>query len=470
MRPPGNLGFPTSAEEFYALRDDRTNRYTENRTYQKAQCAISADASALRDATGQIMLLVACNLLSRWCRHIDILVPTSELSARSFRGGLLGDEILKQMRDADPFGSFSWSDRRIVTAPLQLHVGANPAQGVKATVINASGWVATIGDHGTRLPTSKALNIVGAVGAACLGVAQVFKLAIGVSAERIIRPGAFDLLRLERIHLNATQGTGPRVTNTGLGRILLIGAGSVGSALAYCLQLAAPKCETAIIDKDLVLVENFNRSPLFGKSNFRINKAEALREMLLDASIPSAAYPMSWNEFIRSHGRRPCEFDVWLPLANEENVRASIQCNIPPLMVYAVTNSNWGTSHGRWIPGRDECLVDRFHQPTTEDQLQCSTGQVVTAQGATDAALPFLSMFAGLMVFAELLRLQLPGYPHVPNYALFDFFGALDTIQKMDSRPRSRCDCRSLPAALYKYFNHPSKYFGLSFPKSGFRS
>jgi hypothetical protein len=41
--------------------------------------------------------------------------------------------------------------------------------------------------------------------------------------------------------------------------------------------------------------------------------------------------------------------------------------------------------------------------------LACATGQVEASETIMDAALPFASLFAGLLVAADLVRAQLPG-------------------------------------------------------------
>jgi hypothetical protein len=81
------------------------------------------------------------------------------------------------------------------------------------------------------LPQDDSYNRLGAVAAACLGVAQLFKIALGMPADLWLREGIFDLSRLEWL-------TEPRPlpwpTSADIGRALMVGAGSVGSAAAYC--------------------------------------------------------------------------------------------------------------------------------------------------------------------------------------------------------------------------------------------
>lgn len=462
------MTFPASADEFYRRRDDRTNRYISSREYQRARCVVTIGSAAIHTRNGQTTLLVACNLLSRWCRHVEVVLAPDDLDAADVRGGKLADEVMRVMHDADPFGAFSWSDGQVTADALRLHIGFLPmGSDPQVTVINGGGWLAGLGAPFCATAfEAKDLNIIGSIGAACLGVAQVFKRAMGTSTDGLIRDGLFDLFNLEWLSTTAAGERGPIVRNIQPGRILLVGGGAVGSSFAYCVSLATVQCEIGVVDNDLVLIENFNRSPIFGKSTFGTPKADVVRDALRSASVAAYSFPTSWNEFIAVHAKEARECDVWLPLANEDNVRASIQNNVPPLLIYAATNSNWGASHGRWIPGRDDCLMDRFPMDGGGSVLQCSTSEIETKEGRADAALPFLSMFAGLMVFADLVRLQIRGYPQVPNYCLIDFGGRLDTVQKWDMHPRENCGCKNLSPALYKALNRLSKYFGLAFPES----
>jgi hypothetical protein len=176
------------------------------------------------------------------------------------------------------------------------------------------------------------------------------------------------------------------------------------------------------------------------------------------------AFPFAlwWNEFVLQHARSDFDFDVWLPLANDFGVRFSMQNNVPPLMIHASTGANWGINHGRHVPGRDDCLADRFPREASAQDLACATGQVITSEGAIDAALPFSSLFAGLLITADLVRAQLPDYPQVPNFAFFDWYGAFERIQAWDRIPRPGCICAQQTRATNEQFNGKTRYWSLS--------
>lgn len=452
----------TSAEEFYRLRDDRTNRCLEEVSdFHQSGCLVTIDPALLETYSGQVMLVVSCNLLSRWCRRVTIDIPnvaSHPLLASPY--GQLSEAILSQMFQADPFGQFEVGPRLGEGIAIQLHIGCNlRATAPQRTVISASGWYAGISDSVLINSDKDDQNVIGAIAAACLGVAQVFKYAVG-QTDRRITSGVFDLLRLTRVD-EPQSIQHQELGDLNLGSLLMVGAGSVGSSAAYCLKLLQASCHITIVDKDVVKIENLSRSPLFGAHLLGMNKGEAVGADIRSARISVDTFPGWWSEFIQERGREKNEFDLWLPLANEFDVRWSMQNNFPPLMVHASTTKNWGVNHGRHIPGRDDCLVDRFPETMNQSALQCAEGEVHFPTSSVDAALPFLSVFAGTLVAAELARLQLHDYPHAANFGLFDFFGNMRDIHTWNMTARANCICRSQTPELHRSVNGGTKYFNL---------
>ncbi len=457
-------GFPRSAEEFYRLRDDRTNRCTSSHVYQDTACAVYLSPVTASRPEAQVMLMATANLLSRWCRSVTIVMrPAVIHPALGIGTGDLGERVIAQMKDADPFGRFQvthTSDEPFQTALYIGERGHGP-HGPSSVFINASGWLAAIsGEHPMSLPITTDRNWIGAIAAACLGVAQVFKIALGLPPSNYLREGVLDVFRLM---WSSDTGQGPWPTDLSIGNILMVGAGSVGTSAAYCMRLTGLAGAITIVDKDVVKVENFNRSPLFGQSVFGWQKAKAVESFLNGSGLAPTGVPLWWNEFLLELTRSSFDFDVWLPLANEFGVRRAMQYNTPPLMIHASTGSNWGVNHGRHIPGRDDCLVDRFPDGASPTFV-CATGAVETPVVQMDAALPFASLFAGVLITADLVRAQLPNYPQVPNFTLFDWYGPLDTIQAWDRKPRPDCICREQGPGFHNLFNSRTKHWHLFGP------
>ena len=297
------------------------------------------------------------------------------------RTGELGGIALSQMHDADPFGSFRITNGP-ATTQVALLVGESDLHSAPMKVyINASGWLASLSyERPFALTAGTDENCLGAVAAACLGVAQLFKTAVAAPRERSFREGIFDLFRLEWVEgPNAIQAPWPEHQSID---VLMVGAGSVGSAAAYCMRLAQFVGRMTIIDHDHAKVENFNRSPLFGRNAFMLSKSEVAANFFQDSQICAHPLQMCWDDFVRTREREAFDFDVWLPLANEHKVRSAMQNNIPPLMINAGTTSDWGVNHGRHIPGKDDCLVDRFRTLVTADNLTCATLRILKEVGS----------------------------------------------------------------------------------------
>jgi hypothetical protein len=128
-----------------------------------------------------------------------------------------------------------------------------------------------------------------------------------------------------------------------------------------------------------------------------VNKAEAAAALL----SPTATADPHW------YGDTPVaqgEYDVVLALANDHGARSLLQARQPAVLLHATTNTNWEAQFHRHIAGRDDCIGCRIAEDSP--RLGCA-GAEVDADTGTDAALPFLSASAALLLLTGLIRLQL---------------------------------------------------------------
>ena len=247
-----------------------------------------------------------------------------------------------------------------------------------------------------------------------------------------------------------------------LGRVQLIGVGSVGSAIAYLLRMLQLEGEITVIDHDAIEIENLNRSPFFRIED--LGKPKALvAGQYLEGHISVEAFVGRYDEFIHSHGRRPGKVDIIIPVANEYNVRSDIENNYPPIQIYGTTTTSWGINYHRHIPlSQDDCSVCRFPAIDAQPLFPCSTILVeAPKKKPVDAALPFLSVGAAVLTVVDLIKLQLPGYPFTPNFALIDFYGKLDYIVSFNRVPKLHCPCRMRSINIAKEFIGSTKFFAI---------
>lgn len=426
--------FPDTAEAFYALRDDRTNRCTadveDGRAYQRKHVAVFLDPARAITTVGSVLLKTTTALLARWCRKVTIV---AELAAPIGRA-------LDAMRDADPFGQFSTSTTIPADADFVLRLGGSGAG--DDVRIDGSNWIAQVGrgDHAfEQLPDGA--HPLGAVAAACFGVAEVFRRAVGFPPFRESR--SFDLLRLAWQDSSSSDEDPAR----DLGSILLVGGGAVGSCTAYTVNVCDFVGRFMVIDYDDTKIENFNRSPLCAKSTHNVPKAEAIASSLRAGGSTANAFVGDWNAFVKSGAVAAQRgATVWIPVANERNVRFSIQRNFPPVAVQASTGANWSVNYGRHDPEIDDCVLCRFPVDGASDSgLACATSAIPTTEGDhVDAALPFASLLTGVLVVAELARRTLLQHElQTPNFVLFDFFPPGFSLVTQNRSPLASCDCRN---------------------------
>jgi hypothetical protein len=225
-----------------------------------------------------------------------------------------------------------------------------------------------------------------------------------------------------------------------VGRILSVGVGSVATSVLYGLALVGAHSTTICVDGDTFKIENLARSLACSFRDDGLAKPTALARGLNGSSVRVLPRTLWWDEYTTVHPEEAGTCDVWLPLANERNVRHSLQTAIPPLMIHGSTTGSWGCSFGRHLPGRGDCLAERFPAGSVQGPMKCASGPIPLDDGEkVDAALPFMSLAAGALVVGDLVRLQMAGYPQVPNMVNIDFKGTTIAPQRFERAPSSRC-------------------------------
>lgn len=438
-------------EEFYARRDHRTNLYVgDGDTYVDKTVLLTGDPQVLGTYVGQVIAIISANMLSRWCRHAKVLMPSVQMHSL-LGAGMLADAVLAQMRGADPFGNFE-AVQKAGGHDLVLFVGSNipPALGSpeSATAVSAADWAGAVrraGDGGLEVD-SQDHNPIGAAAAAILGGAQLFRDALGLAS--IFEPGfLFDAFTGAPAAAQPPQRPFPEGVD--LGRVLMTGAGAVGSSAAFFMDMFRVKARLTCVDADWFKVENLARTALFNYVHCSLKKVEALAQALArSASIKVTPLDAWWHETDQNLGA----YDIVLPVANEYGVRQSLQPAFPPLMIHASTGNNWNVTFGRHIPGRDDCFAERFAGVEMAPKPGCSEGRLPDSRpDAPDASLPFLSFWAGFLTAVDLVRLGMPGYPQVPNHGLYSFRRGVFSPQLFAKTARPGCECTRQGATFSKF-------------------
>lgn len=260
------------SSEFYAGRDDRTLRYGERRLDPSRPILITADPAFAARLDGQVAILALANLLGRMSPCVSLGFEDVPLHSQlPWRGPSLTAFALEALRSADPFGNFS--ARTACVGDYILHVGPQGHD----WVVHGSGWNAYIGPAPSPLPPGPSDNPCGAAFAAVMAAAAIFKPQF----PKAVAPKTANTLTWGTTPTDGAQFSRPDT----LGSIWIVGAGSVGSAVAYFLTLIGFKFDPLLIDMDEVKVHNLDRSPTFTYGDLEKPKVDAVRRFLETAGI-----------------------------------------------------------------------------------------------------------------------------------------------------------------------------------------
>lgn len=468
-----------SEEEFYKRRGDRTRRIAGNDDYTKATTGIVTDIQLASTYAGQVMLITAANLLSRWSRKIEIDIPNVELveQLRSNAYNNLIDRIETECKEANPFCDLSFKE--VSSDTLTLFIGSEYEKSLHPTYcITVDGWdvVGWGPEENKNITRFSDTNFVpSAQLASCLGVAQLFKIAVGQKEDKLLGNFRWSLWDYSLRSLNRGPNDTPIIPQDQkpVGNILQVGIGAVGSNVLYFLSMVSPNTHVEIIDYDMVEVENLDRTLLFGISDAKSSPGDKVyrAEKILDKMgfVDVTPFKGSWSEFSEEKldGN---DFDVWLALANENNVWQAMAENLPPLVIQATTNDDWGITLGRHIPFKDYCLRCRFKPDDGNVKTLCSQGDIDIPQKGNEsqnkrvhASLPFLSASAAALIVSELCKLSCKNYSSLSNYVAANLKFDLSHILTLTKKPKQSCPvCGFRSRSMWEKRNNDTKYSYLS--------
>ncbi len=443
----------SDADAFYAAFNDRPLRYAGRLLDPGRRISITASPDYLARPEGQAAAIVAANLLGRMSPRVNLSFSDVTMALPKPWAGLpLIASALQGMRAVNPNAAYEASAAQ--EGDYRLHLGPDGAP----WVCHGDGWRAYVGPAPSPLDHGSELTVAGAVFAVIAAVAEIF---IADFPEAISRTLAFDTFGWTQ-HVAALRAA--ETKHLDLGKVLFVGAGSVGSAAAYFLVLLGATFEAFTVDMDEVKIENLGRSPVFKLEDCKKPKVEAISRFFASAGIETTAEPVALDEAALWRKRQASEPDLLIAAANERDVRREVETQLPPVQVYATTGRNWQVTLLRHIPGKDPCSCCVFGAapPAPTD---CATVPV-TAPGPeqgeqVDASVPFLSFAAGFMAAVEAIKLRLAGYPFSANRVFYQPHSD-DLLVARPTVLRRGCVCASRDEALHRQMIGGSRYAHLS--------
>ncbi|HVX56100.1 MAG TPA: hypothetical protein VHA37_00045 [Candidatus Saccharimonadales bacterium] len=383
----------TDEERFYQERDRRTRECGVGDGFdQPVRVVVGADA--VNSPAGQSMVLALVNMLARIHRNLQLDIPAVELLTPSLVPSSRLDLAAAELaRAIDPF-------IRLDAAASCVHaigIGANVPRGLP-WYAGADGQIAIIDREPVGVQAATSLSLGGAL-SACMAAAAVLRQVLG-HEQRAVRLSAWNC----REGIGADRGPdslGP----LDVGDVLQVGAGGVGLCLAYWLRDFGVIGDWHIADRDDAVLHNTNRCIGLLARDAGWPGGPPRKKAVVAAELFGGIPHACWYDEFDHDLFKP---DLVLPLANEHDVRHAIACRGEPVILHATTSRTWEAQLHRHLPGSDDCITCRMPSTASRVKLGCSTVSLETSARATssDAALPFLSATAGLLLLSGLYRLQ----------------------------------------------------------------
>lgn len=437
----------------------RTELYGANVIDSRNVILVEARGKYISTYSGQVALLTLASLLVRISSNVKFNIDRVKIvEPLPNEGDDLESYILDRARFANPYGQFSIS--KPDSPYINFTVGPN-GTGIK---VHGDGWYGYTGSGDSPVKTTNECNPFGPAFASIHACAHLFSN----QAEKPVPSFLCDTLYWkERENTIAL----PKLKKAeSLGEIWVVGTGSVGTAALFFLTLFNRNFRPILIDHDFVKIHNIGRSPIFNSSHITVPKVDATKNYILEAGVENILTDqkaLHKSQFFKS--RIPGKPDIVISAANEFNIRDQLENSYPPIQIYGTTGRNWQASLFRHIPLLEACSCCRF-PPTEYIQTECAVGKVRIAENMkeVDASLPFLSYAAGLMTAAEILKLNLEGFPFSRNQTVY-YSQSKPHFFSLSIPVRSDCKCTLRDKAFTKTINQDSKYFSLSCPAKVWR-
>lgn len=381
-------------ESFYSERDRRSTEYGLTSAVYEVPVGVVVGAQAASSVAGQCAVLSLVNMLARLHRTLRLDIPPVALFRPALVSATRLDEAAEKLaRRIDPFISVD----AVHVGEAAVGLGADAVRGLGCYCGAVDGMTLLSADPVPLLGAGNEVTLAGCL-ASCLAASALLKQVLGQPVLPT-RLSAWDLSDGSR----AVAGP-DRLGALDVGNVLMVGAGGVGSCLAYWLRHFPVRGTWVVADGDYTELHNTNRCLGLFPDDAGWPSQTPLSKAEVAAGLFGGTPGKLWYDQLDHDGFRP---DLVLPLANERDVRYAVAARGDPVVLHATTSRLGEAQFHRHIAGRDDCIVCRMPDHGSGPLFGCSTAQITgSPKGSADAALPFLSATAGLLLLAGLFRLQ----------------------------------------------------------------
>lgn len=320
------------------------------------QVLLTGGVETLKTTNGRECLLGSLLMLVRICPNVHVYLPpgVSELDeeARSVAARVAFGKPVEFMAEAPNYGAYD--------AVLSVGTAAEPR--LPWTVINSNGWVARVSSKERGLPAECGrANPIGALGAACLGVAEVFKRLLNLKQSRgaLLDGVSFSFYS----YRESADDLGPSLPSELKIDLGLAGGGAIGNGIVYLLSRLPLTGRAWVVDRQDFGKENLGTCMLIGPADIGRPKAETVAEFLRpNGRVEVDAYKAELSDFKHRVGSDVHTPGVLLCGLDSIEARHEAQSIWPDLVIDgAISAFGCQVSRHPW-EGDVACLLCSFRQ------------------------------------------------------------------------------------------------------------
>ena len=427
-------------------RHDRTRKFLEQHLSEPNKffsipITITANIKLLESENGQIMLESIVNMVSRFSERIILEMDKSELCS----------DLEKLIQDA----GCAVGEKTQGIPEIVISVGSTSMKGKFTVTVNSSGWISYVSCNSEiAKPMEWLQNPIGAMGAACFASAEAFKRLLELTGCEKKWASKSKNLKFSFLDNSLSDSNAELKETIDLPKILLVGAGAVGSGFLYAMSKIACKGTIMVLDDDDVTRTNLNRCLTFFVDDINRKKSEIVQR-LSNENLVISGEPIKFNDF----NKERTEYPIVVSTVDNNEARDEIQHYLPEIIFHGATGNNsaavgvikfletaclccifesaksheeiiasetgipfekvkntiqnkekFSQEHFEYMKKNFGNNADKFEQfiGIPFDQVYkkevCGKMEIKTKEGKKSPSIPFVSFFSGLMLASELIK------------------------------------------------------------------
>lgn len=427
------------------------------RVFRNAKVSISGSKELLKTSNGQHMAYMSTNLLSRFFSNIDFLIPPEVETTIDFplaTERYLLPNLQNLCRAINPCITIGPKLTSSETGQTSIVIGSKKV-GVGAKIsINSHGWVAYINTGGEDFPwVSTNQNPIGAQLAACIGVAEVFKVLFSKGPVNIPPLGSFTFSAFD-YGFRESPMLNPFLPNSiPIGTVHLVSAGAINSATAYALRsIPGMSGKLIIIDPQTVEVSNLNRYLLATADDTIAGRAKAeVLKQFFSKPLKTVSFPGDYQQYWNSKQIRPLDLAV-LGVDRDES-RWDVQNDFPRVVLCGGTELSLVqiSRHDDYL--NKACVGCLWPKIPTDDSP-------LMGEEEPTPAISFVSALAGILLAGEIVKEKVNTFRKAClNITLYlnTLKASFFQIRQPAKSDRCGCNCQDPQVIeIYRRVSHPS--------------